>query len=221
MSWNRNTPYIGPRRRIPVRRAPNIFDSPFFGYDEDFDPRWAQQRQQQREEPAPKPEQPQPQEQVVEEVTPAPEATQERPAPQADEVDWKARAMALQAEMENFRKRQTRRAEDAAVNERERLLRRVLPVADNLARALDHSDANEASLRRGVELIERELKRLLESEGVTRVETVGQPFDPNVHEAVGTQPAEAEPDTVVAEVEAGYKLGDKLLRPARVIVATG
>jgi molecular chaperone GrpE len=127
--------------------------------------------------------------------------------------------MRLQAEMENFRKRQTRRAEEAAANERERLLLRVLPVADNIARALSHSQAEDGNLRQGIELINRELQRFLESEGVTPIEAVGQPFDPTLHEAIGTRPANVEPDTVVDEVETGYKLGDKLLRPARVVVA--
>jgi molecular chaperone GrpE len=127
--------------------------------------------------------------------------------------------MRLQAEMDNFRKRQARRADEAIAAERERLLRQMLPVADNLARALNHGGAEQKSLQQGVELIQRELMRVLENEGVTRIEAVGQPFDPALHEAVGTRPAQAEPDTVVDEVEAGYKLGNRLLRPARVIVS--
>jgi molecular chaperone GrpE len=63
------------------------------------------------------------------------------------------------------------------------------------------------------------LLRLLEAEGLTRLPTVGEPFNPNWHEAVATISSAAEPDTIVEEVEAGYLLGDKLLRPARVVVA--
>lgn len=229
MAWNnnrRNAPYIGPGRRVPVRRTPGWFDSPFDSFfQEEIAP--ARPRQQQepgrrevtRDEPRPAPEpEPQPEPAVVEE-TPAPEPEVERSVQQAEEIDWKASAMRLQAEMENFRKRQTRRAEEAAANERERLLLRLLPVADNMARALSHSQADSGNLRQGLELINRELQRFLESEGVTPIEAVGQPFDPNLHEAIGTRPANAEPDTVVDEVETGYKLGDKLLRPARVVVA--
>ena len=69
------------------------------------------------------------------------------------------------------------------------------------------------------ELTQRELMRLLAAEGVSRIEAVGQPFTPTLHEALTTVPAQAEPNTVVEEVEAGYMLGDKLLRPAKVVVA--
>jgi molecular chaperone GrpE len=63
------------------------------------------------------------------------------------------------------------------------------------------------------------LVRSLEAEGVTRFETVGQPFDPNLHEAIAMRAAEAAANTIIEEIEAGYRLGDKLLRPARVVVA--
>lgn len=140
-------------------------------------------------------------------------------APVADGLDWQSRTLELRAEMDNFRKRQARRAEEAAAAEQERLLRLILPVADNLARALNHDDQADAALRQGVELTHRELMRSLEAEGVTRFETVGQPFDPNLHEAIATRVAEAAGNTIVEEIEAGYRLGDKLLRPARVVVA--
>jgi len=142
-----------------------------------------------------------------------------RPAAAA-EPDWQAVARRLQADMENYRKRQARRADEAIAAERERLLHLILPVADNLARALDHDDRHEEPLRQGVELIHRELMRLLENEGVTRLETVGRPFDPTLHEAVATLPVDTASDTIIKEIEPGYKLGDKLLRPARVVVAT-
>ena len=136
-----------------------------------------------------------------------------------DEPDWKETAVRLQAEMDNFRKRQTRRADDAIAAERERLLSLFLPVADNLARALASDSDHGDSLRQGVELTNRELTRLLEAEGVTPIETAGQEFDPEWHEAISLIPAEAESGVVISEVETGYKLGDKLLRPAKVVVA--
>ena len=139
-------------------------------------------------------------------------------APEPD-TDWQTVALRLQADMDNFRKRQQRRADEAIAGERERLLQLMLPIADNLTRALNHDDQHEEPLRQGVELIRRELMRLLTAEGVTLLETVGQPFDPQWHEAVALAPVQAEPGTIVQEVEAGYKLGDKLLRPARVVVA--
>jgi molecular chaperone GrpE len=136
-----------------------------------------------------------------------------------EEPDWRSLALHLQAEMNNFRRRQTRRADEAVVAERERLLRLTLSVADNLTRALNHVGGRDASLRQGVELTHHELMRLLKAEGVTDLEAVGQPFDPEIHEAVATVTAGVEAGTVLEEVEKGYLLGDKLLRPARVIVA--
>ena len=77
----------------------------------------------------------------------------------------------------------------------------------------------DVSLRQGIELTRRELDRVLAAEGVTRLETVGQPFNPEWHEALAALPGQGEPDTIIQEIEAGYMLGDKLLRPAKVIVA--
>ncbi len=143
----------------------------------------------------------------------------EPPTPPADGVDWKRRALELQAEMDNFRKRQQRRAEESIAQGKERLLARFLAVADNLERALAHADDPAATLHQGVELTHRELMRILDAENVSRMETIGQPFDPTLHEALAALPTEAEPETIIEEVEAGYTLGDKLLRPAKVVVA--
>ena len=141
-------------------------------------------------------------------------------SPAIDEFDWQSLALRLQADMDNYRKRQARRANDAIAEERERLLRLMLPVADNLTRALDQDKQGDEMLRQGVELTYRELMRLLDAEGVTRIEAVGQTFTPDLHEAVATVMSEAKAaGTVVEEVESGYKLGEKLLRPARVVVA--
>jgi molecular chaperone GrpE len=135
---------------------------------------------------------------------------------------WRDRALRLQAEIENFRKRQQRLAEERILADRERLLRAFLRVADDLERALHADGADADDLRQGVDLTYRSLTRLLDQEGAEPIEAAGRPFDPAWHEAVGTVPhvhAGAEPDTVVKVVEAGYRLGDRLLRPARVIVA--
>jgi len=186
--------------KIPVRRAPVGGASPYSSRP--VEPVEA------RPTPSAEPTEPA----VVEEKSvPAPST--------ADETDWHAVALQQQAEMDNFRKRQTRRADEAIVAERERLLRAVLPVADNLSRALSYNDTAENNLRQGVELTQRELLRFLAAEGVTKIETIGQPFTPELHEALSVVPAQAESNTIVQEVEAGYMLGDKLLRPAKVIVA--
>lgn len=136
---------------------------------------------------------------------------------------WKDRALRLEAEMDNFRKRLQRLADERIAADRERLLRDFLAVADDLARALSADGADVESIRQGVELTSRSLMHLLTRQGVTPIEAEGQPFDPAWHEAVGTVPASqanAPPDTIVHVVQTGYRIGDRLLRPARVIVAT-
>ncbi len=136
------------------------------------------------------------------------------------ETEWKIKAIQLQAEMDNFRKRQQRRAEESIEKEQERLLKLILPVADNLARALSHQEETDAtSLRQGVELTYRELMRVLEGEGVTQLDSIGQSFNPEQHEAIAIVNTSTEADTVLEEVEAGYRRGEKLLRPAKVVVS--
>jgi len=134
---------------------------------------------------------------------------------------WRDRALRLQAEMENFRKRQQRLTEERIAEERERLLRSFLRVADDLERALRADRADSESLRQGVQLTRQGLLRLLEQEGAEPITAQGQPFDPAWHEAVGAVPSGdgVQPETVVEVVQEGYRLGDRLLRPARVIVA--
>ncbi len=145
-------------------------------------------------------------------------------AQEQDELKmWRDRAQRLQAEMENFRKRQQRLADERVTADRERLLRAFLGVSDNLERALSAGEADAESLRQGVELTHQAMARLLEQEGAELVRAQGEPFDPTWHEAVSTIPcqqAETEPDTVVEVLQAGYRIGDRLLRPAQVIVAT-
>ena len=160
----------------------------------------------------------QPAQESVPEPAPTPNGDNTNPA--SGEPDWEAIAKRQQAEMDNFRKRQQRRADEAVSAERERLLRLMLPAVDNLTRALKQEPTAEDSLRQGVELTRREFDRILTAEGVTRIETVGNEFNPEWHEALATVPNQGEPNTVVEEIEAGYKLNDKLLRPAKVIVST-
>jgi len=135
-------------------------------------------------------------------------------------TDWRATVMRLQADMENFKRRQSRRADQSTHVERERLLKQFLPVIDNLGRALNHEGQDEATLRQGLELVYRQLNRLFEMEGVSKIEAAGQAFNPQHHDAVAVLDSAAESGTVVEEIEAGYTLDDKLLRPARVVVAS-
>jgi molecular chaperone GrpE len=128
------------------------------------------------------------------------------------------------AEFDNFRKRTERERRDRALYAAADLLGELLPVVDNLERAVG-ADAPEHGIddfRRGVELIHKQLLELLVKHGVTAVEAVGTDFDPNVHEAVLYEPS---PDhregEVIEEFQRGYKLGDRLLRPSMVKVAKG
>jgi molecular chaperone GrpE len=152
-------------------------------------------------------------------------------------ISWRDRALRLQAEMDNYRKRQRRVAQEEAQADQERLLHEVLRVADNLDRTLDAeeypnvrgtSDRRDAgALRRGVELTRDELLHILAGYGIERFEALGKPFDPAWHEAVHVVSARAlgvEPGTVVEQLQPGYRkheavYGERLFRPARVVVA--
>jgi molecular chaperone GrpE len=133
-----------------------------------------------------------------------------------------------QAEFDNFRKRTERERTETYNRALGEVVRRLLPVLDNLQRALDAERVVEVKeseefrhFLHGVELINRQLGGVLEGLGVETVPTVGERFDPHVHEAVATEETDAhEPDTVTQEMQRGYRLGDKLLRPAMVKVAT-
>ena len=132
-----------------------------------------------------------------------------------------------QADFDNFRKRTERERKDTYQNALGDVVGRLLPVLDNLQRALDTERSNEASeseefrhFLHGVELIGKQLDGVLAALGVEAVPTVGQPFDPHVHEAVATESSDRHaPDTVIEELARGYRLGDKLIRPAMVKVA--
>lgn len=128
------------------------------------------------------------------------------------------------AEAENTRRRCEREKGDYLKYATERLIRDLLPVVDNLERALEHAAKGEgggdASLRQGVELTLRGLKGALENHGVVAIEALGKPFDPNLHEAVSVEERAGVADNeVVGELQRGYLLRDRLLRPSLVIVA--
>jgi molecular chaperone GrpE len=127
------------------------------------------------------------------------------------------------AEFDNARKRAAREREDYTRYANESLLRELLPVLDNFSRALQaaRSEPGAAAVTAGVELTQRELLRVLEKFGVTPFDSVGQPFDPERHEAIARVPAVGQPEgTVVNETARGYMLNGRVLRPAMVTVAT-
>ena len=132
-----------------------------------------------------------------------------------------------QADFENYRKRIERERQEMHNRVVADVARKLLPVLDNLTRALDAERSLEASespefrhFLHGVELISKQLNETLESFGVQAIPSVGERFDPHVHEAVVSEPSdEYEPDTVIEEMSRGYRIGDRLLRPAMVKVA--
>ena len=125
----------------------------------------------------------------------------------------------LKAEFDNYRKRAARLEESLVARAGERLVRELLPVLDDLERALQAAEEHEeAKLEEGVRLVQRSLESALRREGLEEIETDGR-FDPHVHEALLALPSEAEEGTVVEVLQKGYRLGDRVLRPARVVVA--
>jgi molecular chaperone GrpE len=146
---------------------------------------------------------------------------------EAEAADLKDKFARRQADFENFRKRLERERSETYNRVAGDLVTKLLPVLDNLGRALDTEASVEATesdefrhFLSGVDLIFRQLGGVLEAMGVKPVPSVGEKFDPHVHEAVVTEESdEHDADTVMQEIVRGYKLGDKLLRPALVKVA--
>jgi molecular chaperone GrpE len=126
----------------------------------------------------------------------------------------------LKAEFDNFRKRTARDSAAQSARASEALVKELLPVLDDLERALVAAEEHEeAKLEDGVRLVHRALADVLVRAGLAEIETDGS-FDPHVHEALLAQPVEgAEPGSVVEVLQKGYRLGDRVLRPARVVVA--
>ena len=145
---------------------------------------------------------------------PEEQAAEETPPPADDSY------LRLAADFDNYRKRVAREHSELTARANERLVNELLPVLDDLERALEAAaEHEEAKLEEGVQLVHRSLAALLERHGLKEIETEGA-FDPHVHEALLAQPAEdAEEGSVLQVLQKGYRLGDKVLRPARVIVA--
>ena len=142
----------------------------------------------------------------------------EQEAEQVQEAD--DRLLRLAADFENYKKRAARERAEYVALANERLLKELLPILDDLERALSAAEEHEeAQLEEGVRLVHRSLASLLERQGVQEIATDGK-FDPHVHEALLAQPSEeAAPGDVLDVIQKGYTLGDRVVRPARVIVA--
>ncbi len=125
----------------------------------------------------------------------------------------------LAAEFDNYKKRTAREQASLSTRATERLVKELLPIVDDLERALEAAEEHEeAKLEEGVRLVHRQLASALEGEGLAEIETDGK-FDPHVHEALLSQPSEADEGSVIEVLQKGYRLGDRVLRPARVVVA--
>jgi molecular chaperone GrpE len=157
-------------------------------------------------------------------------APTEKPAP-----DWEAKVAALEkekkdnwdrylrsaADLENLRKRNKRELEDARYEAKTKTLKEMLPVVDNLERAIEHaaSQGGNNPIVEGVQLVLRQFQTAFERLDVVAVDAQDKPFDPNLHEAISQQESDAAPGTIVQVLQRGYKIGERLLRPSLVVVA--
>jgi molecular chaperone GrpE len=124
------------------------------------------------------------------------------------------------AEFENYRKRVAREQESTIARANERLVVSLLPVLDDLERAVAAFDDHEADkVAEGVALVHHALKTLLAKEGIVEIAPLGEPFDPHLHEALLKQPSDEAEGTVIDLVQKGFRLGERVIRPARVVVA--
>lgn len=165
---------------------------------------------------------------IVEEEAAA-EAIEDAPEPSAEEALVTAREEAAAhydrylrtaAELDNFRKRTARMRMEVREDTLRDVLLQIAPALDNMKRALDQETEDAQALKQGIELIHSQLNGALEGYGLKLIDAIGQVFDPNVHEAmVEVEDAERAPGTVIEEMEKGYTLNGKVVRPARVIVS--
>ena len=145
-------------------------------------------------------------------------------AEEPDEPDWKDLAHRYAADADNARKQTAQRVQKATRDGMKRLAAEILPALDDFERALAHAEAEESDdehhLTRGIRLVQEQLLAALKRTGIETFSPQGESFDPHLHEAVATTPVDgAESGTVVEVYQAGYRLGDEVLRAAKVVVA--
>lgn len=160
-------------------------------------------------------------EQIIESLKEGIEEALEEATAQAAE-NWD-KFVRVQAEMDNIAKRARRDLENAHKYALEKFVEELLPVWDSLEMGLDHADGESIDpekLKEGHELTLRMLSQVMQKFNITRIDPLGEVFNPEQHEAMTMQPDdEAEPNTILAVIQKGYSLNDRLIRPARVIVA--
>jgi molecular chaperone GrpE len=141
---------------------------------------------------------------------------------QQDLAEANERALRVQAELENYRKRTRREMEEERRYALLPFARDLLSVVDNLERALAAAQGDNGGLLEGVKMVSAQLQNVLNHHQCVRIETVGKPFDPNVHQAIAQEASSEYPaGTVSREAQSGYKLFDRVVRPAQVFVSTG
>lgn len=157
-----------------------------------------------------------------------PEAAEQGPddsalaALQAERDALQDQLLRARAEFDNYRKRMLREGEQLRKTAAQGLMRDLLPIVDNLERALGHVEDKTDSLALGVEMILKQFANVLSNQGLEAIPAKGEPFDPNIHEALTHQPSSEYPaDTVMEEFQRGYRLGDFVLRPTQVVVSSG
>ncbi len=160
----------------------------------------------------------------VEPSTVTPEQLQELKDRAAKAEEHWDRLLRTTADFDNYKKRASREKQDAIKYANESLIEKLMPVLDNFDMALSatqtSADAAAKSLQQGVSMIYQQFKQVLQQAGLEEVNADGKPFDPNFHEAVAQQESKTVPDGhVVQQLRKGYKLRDRLLRPASVVVA--
>ncbi len=155
------------------------------------------------------------------EQTPLEKAHAELEAKAKDAAERHDQLLRLAAEFENYKKRVQKEKSDLIKFGNDSLLKAVLPILDNLERAIDHGKRmnKNGPLLQGVEIILRQFLTILERFGVKPVAAMGESFDPEKHEAVSQAESDQEPDRVISELEKGYLFHERLLRPAKVLVS--
>jgi molecular chaperone GrpE len=138
-------------------------------------------------------------------------------------ASWKDLAYRNAAEMDNFRKRATREAQDTRAYANSNLLSSLFPIIDNFEMGLEaaRAESEKSMIFMGMSMVQRQIQDFLRENGVQEVEAVGKPFDPNVHEAMSQEASQQPEGTVLRVMRRGYKLKDRLLRAASVVVSSG
>ena len=136
--------------------------------------------------------------------------------------DAETRALRIQADQENFRRRSRRELDDQLKYAALPLITDLIEVVDNLARALSAAEDQSDALVSGVRMVQSQLEQVLEKNGCRRIATLHMVFDPNVHSALEMRASDTvPPNTIIEETRSGYQLHDRVVRPAHVIVSTG